>query len=82
MYPDFVVDAEAEGDAKATALFKQIAEVEGVHANLYQERLAQLEADAGDLEFYVCPVCGNVTVGRPEKCEICNVLGSKFFVAE
>ena len=35
-----------------------IAQVEGVHAKLYEEALEALESDSGELVFYVCPICG------------------------
>lgn len=78
MYPDFLKDAEAEGETKVAKLFKQIGEVEGIHAGLYQACLDNLENDQEEMNFYVCPVCGNITVGQPDKCDVCDAVGSKF----
>ena len=52
-------------------------EAEKVHARLYQEALDNLE-DKEEVDYYLCPVCGNIETYNPEKCSICNIDGAKF----
>ncbi len=81
MYPEFVKDAEAEGNKTALASFKRALPVEEVHHNLYKQALASLEGgkDLDASEIYVCPVCGNTVIGAAQdKCEICGVPGEKW----
>jgi rubrerythrin len=79
MYPEFMADAEAEGDKKALNSFDWAWDVEKEHYELFKKALAQLGSEAGDIEIYVCPVCGHTHIGTPpEKCPICNTLGKKF----
>ena len=78
MYPGFADAAEADGDAAAARMFRQIAEVEGIHESLFADMLEKLETDSGELHFFVCPVCGNVELERPEACRVCGVPGEKF----
>jgi rubrerythrin len=42
MYVDFAKQAEAAGDTKVAAMFRQIAEDEGTHYRAYQAALAKL----------------------------------------
>lgn len=77
MYPEFIKDAEAEGNKAAINTFKLAMEAEKVHAKLYKEALENLE-NTEEVFYYLCPVCGNIEKFVPEKCSICGVLGSKF----
>lgn len=77
MYPEFKADAEEAGDAKAAKLFGQLGDVEGIHANLYQEVLNNIDSDT-EMNFYLCPVCGNIETSEVDKCRICNVPWDKF----
>jgi rubrerythrin len=81
MYPDFLKEAEAEGNKKAARSFKYALEVEKVHFGLFSEALEKLQA-GGDLAgaaVWICPVCGNTVIGSvPDKCEVCGVPGDKF----
>lgn len=82
MYPEFINDAETEGEKRALRSFTYAWEVEKVHEGLYREALELLEAgekEDEDYEYYVCPVCG-YTHGRsaPEKCPVCGAPGSRF----
>lgn len=77
MYPDFVKEAEAEGNKAAVLSFNFAMKAEEVHARLYQEALDNL----GSMEetfYYLCPVCGNIEKFRPERCSICGVPGERF----
>jgi rubrerythrin len=77
MYPDFVKEAEAEGNKAALMSFTFAMKAEEVHAKLYKEALENLD-QAEEVFYYLCPVCGNIEKVRPDKCSICGVLGDKF----
>ncbi len=77
MYPEFIKNAEAEGNKAAVNTFKLAMEAEKVHAKLYKEALENLD-NTEEVFYYLCPVCGNIEKFVPEKCSICGVLGSKF----
>jgi len=79
MYPPMLEEAKSENH-KAKRMFKYAVEAEEVHAKLYGQALEAVEAGK-DLEtdFFLCPICGYIEFGQaPDKCPICNVLGSKF----
>lgn len=77
MYPDFVKEAEAEGNKAAVTTFTFAMKAEAVHAKLYAEALENLENEE-EVFYYLCPVCGNIEKYVPEKCPICGAPGSKF----
>ena len=77
MYPDFVKEAEAEGNKAAQMSFTFAMKAEEVHAGLYQEALENLD-QTEEVFYYLCPVCGNIEKYQPEKCSICGVPGAKF----
>jgi len=72
MYPDFVKEAEAEGNKGAIISFTGAMKAEEVHARLYQEVLDNLDATE-EVFYYLCPVCGNIEKAVPDKCPICGV---------
>jgi rubrerythrin len=79
MYPEFIADAEAEGEKKALTSFNWAWEVEKGHEVLFQKTLEALGSEAADLEIWVCPVCGHTHVGpRLEKCPVCGTPGARF----
>jgi len=79
MYPEFIADAEKEGDKKAGTSFKWAWEVEKGHEQLFKQALAKLGEAAGELEIWVCPVCGHTHVGTPPaNCPVCNTVGTRF----
>jgi rubrerythrin len=79
MYPAFIKDAEAEGDAKALRSFSWANEVEKVHEMLYKEALETLGKPGETYDYYICPVCGYTHARTaPEKCPICGVPASRF----
>ena len=62
-------------------MLKWACEVEQVHADLYKQALAALEAgkDLDALEIYICPLCGHLELGKaPEKCPVCKLPGAKY----
>jgi len=73
MYPDFIKQAEAEGSNKSIIrAFKLANEAEKVHADLYANALANLEAK-GSSDYYLCTVCGHIHEGSaPDTCPICG----------
>lgn len=77
MYPDFVKEAQAEGNKAALMSFTFAMKAEEVHAGLYEEALENID-QPGEVFYYLCPVCGNIEKVRPEKCGICGVPGDKF----
>lgn len=79
MYPSFIKDAEAEGDAKALRSFTWANEVEKVHELLYKEALETLGKPGETYDYYICPICGYTHArSAPEKCPICGAPASKF----
>ena len=78
MYPPFVELAEAEGNTQAVRSFTYAMKAEEVHAGLYREALDNLDAEAEEIFYYLCPVCGNIEKFVPDKCKICGVPGDKF----
>jgi len=81
MYPGFIKDAEAEKKTDAILAFTHAMKAEQVHAGLYKKALDAVKAghDIGREKVFLCPVCGNIELGRvPDKCPICGVFGKKF----
>ncbi len=81
MYPAFIRDAEAEKKSDAVLAFTHAMKAEEVHAGLYKKALAAIKAghDLGNEKIFLCPVCGNIEIGKaPDKCPICGVLGKQF----
>jgi len=83
MYPPMLAQAEAEGH-RAKRMFGFAIATEEVHAKLYQ--LALEAAKQGkDLteDFYLCPFCGYIEIGKLEKsCPVCGAASDKFIKAE
>lgn len=77
MYPGFLEIAQEEDNKAAIQIFTYAMEAEKVHAKLYKEALENIENTEEEF-YYLCPVCGNIEKYIPEKCTICNVVGSKF----
>ena len=80
MYPPMLQQAEAEGH-KAKRMFGYAVKAEAVHAKLYAMALEAVEkgVDLATAEFYLCPICGHIELGKaPEKCPICGARAEKF----
>ena len=80
MYPPMVEQAKAEGH-KAKTMLAFAAAAEQVHAKLFAEALAAIQAgkDLDQLTVYLCPVCGDIEIGTlPDKCPICGAPASKY----
>jgi len=83
MYPPMVKQAIADGH-KARRMFEYAVAAEEVHANLYKMALDAVK-QGKDLtaEFYLCPVCGYIEMGKPEKpCPVCGTKAEKFVMAQ
>ena len=81
MYPAFVKAAEAEKRSDAVLTFTHAMKAEEVHAGLYTKALAAVKAgtDLGREKVFLCPVCGNIEIGKvPDKCPICSAFGKQF----
>jgi len=81
MYPEFMQDAEEEGEKRAHTSFKWAWEVEKYHEVLYQEALAALESGTSlpEGDYYVCPVCGHTHRGKPQdRCPVCNTPAERY----
>ncbi|PLX79796.1 MAG: rubrerythrin [Desulfuromonas sp.] len=78
MYPTMIEDAKAEGLAAAERSFTYANEVEKIHAALYKKALQNFGSNE-EVDYYVCPVCGNTVEGEPDgPCVICSVKASMF----
>jgi rubrerythrin len=79
MYPPMLEQAEAEGH-KARRMFGFALLAEKVHADLYEMALAAAEAGTDlDAEFWLCPICGNIELKKPDApCTICKAKPEKF----
>ena len=77
-YPDFLKDAEDEGEKAAALVFSQARDAETFHAKLYERAIFQsMKADVA--AYYVCQVCGYVTDKKaPKNCPVCGAPQEKF----
>ena len=81
MYPEFLAEAESEGNKAAVISFKNALAVEEIHHALYSDALAALSAgkDLPTVSVHVCEICGNTVYGdAPDKCTVCGAPGAKF----
>jgi rubrerythrin len=71
-YPQFIQEAEEEGEQQAALTFSQARDVEEGHAALYKRALNALLRDETH-DYHVCQVCGYVAEQEaPDRCPICN----------
>lgn len=77
MYPEFLEDAAKENNKAAILTFTYAMKAEQVHAKLYKEALENIDS-TDEVNYYLCPVCGNIEKAVPDKCNICGVPGDKF----
>jgi rubrerythrin len=80
MYPPMFEQAKVD-DHKAKRMFGYALDAEAVHAKLYTMALEAVKAgkDLTGVEFYLCPVCGNIELGKPtEACKVCGAKADKF----
>jgi rubrerythrin len=82
MYPPMLSQAQTENH-KAKRMFGYAVASEEVHANLYKLALEAVSQgkDLAETNFYLCPVCGHIEMGKPPAvCPICGVKGEKYVV--
>lgn len=78
MYPPFIEDAKAEGNAAAARIFHLANEAEKVHASLYAKALEHL-ASNDEYDVYLCPICGHIAEKHtPDSCPICGAKASAY----
>ncbi len=80
MYPPMIETAGRERH-KGKRMMEYASKAEAVHARLYAKALEAVRAgqDLRDAEFYLCPVCGNIELGRPAAaCPICGAKPEKY----
>jgi rubrerythrin len=85
MYPNYLAEAEAEGNRPATFSFRHALEVEEIHHGLYSEALSAVQAgdDLPAAKIHVCAICGNTVIGdAPDKCHVCGAPKAQFFEVE
>lgn len=77
-YPDFLSQAEEEGETAAATTFSQARDAEKKHAKLYEQAMYHIMR--GEIEaYFVCQVCGYVNEKKaPKKCPVCGVPQEKF----
>jgi len=77
-YPEFIKDAEDEGEKAAAITFSQARDAETFHAKLYERAIYQVIREEIKA-YHVCQVCGYVTSKKiPDKCPICGAPKEKF----
>ena len=75
IYPKFIVQARAEGNADAVRTFEYARAAELQHLKLLNTALKNLEHMRGKSRmYYVCPTCGATAEQQPnyEMCPICG----------
>jgi rubrerythrin len=77
-YPQFIREANEDGDTSVATVLGYSRDVEKGHANLYKKAQAHMMADE-ETGYYVCQVCGHVSDGvLPDVCPICGAPKEKF----
>ena len=85
MYPEFIKQADTEGNDKAKDSFDMANKVEQIHHGLFNSALNKVEKGETIVEkaIYVCQYCGNTVEGEaPEKCPVCGAPRKMFKLIE
>jgi rubrerythrin len=81
-YPDFIKEAEDDGEEAAALAFSQARDAESFHAKLYERAIYQVIKNEVKA-YHVCQVCGYVTDKKiPDNCPICGAPKEKFKTVE
>ncbi|MBW1990324.1 MAG: rubrerythrin family protein [Deltaproteobacteria bacterium] len=81
-YPQFIQDAEEEGETAAAVTFSHARDAESYHAKLYERAIYNVIKDVVR-SYHVCQVCGYVAERKaPEKCPVCGAGKDKFKTVE
>jgi len=77
-YPQFIREANEEGNTSVATVLGYSRDVEKGHAKLYKKAQAHMMAEE-ETQYYVCQVCGHVSDGvLPDVCPICGAPKEKF----
>ena len=77
-YPQFLKDAEDEGEQAAALAFSHARDAESYHAKLYERAIMNLIKDVVKA-YHVCQICGYVTDRKaPKKCPVCGAPREQF----
>lgn len=77
-YPEFIKDAEDEGETQAAIVFGHARDAESYHAKLYERAMYNVIKNA-ETAYHVCQVCGYVTDKKaPKKCPVCGAPPEQF----
>lgn len=81
-YPNFLRDAEEEGEDAAALVFSQARDAESFHAKLYEGAIYHVIRNEIQV-YHVCQICGYVTDRIiPDQCPICGAPKEKFRTIE
>lgn len=75
MYPDFIEEAQREGNQEAKTTFKWAIEAEKAHEKFYNQAIEAVSSqkDLDETPFFVCGGCGyTVDKEAPETCPVCG----------
>lgn len=77
-YPEFVKEAEQEGEKAAALTFSHARDAESFHVKLYERAIYQVIKDEINA-YHICQVCGYIT-GKsiPDRCPVCGATRDKF----
>jgi rubrerythrin len=83
MYPEFLKLAKLENNADAKKSFTWALDTEKKHKDFYQQALEAYNAGKiknTDVNWYVCPICGNTYKSevKQKACDFCNTSKEKF----
>ena len=77
-YPDFIKEAQEDGEEAAALAFSHARDAESFHAKLYERAIYHVIKDKAS-EYHICQVCGYVTDKRkPDECPVCGAPREKF----
>lgn len=81
-YPEFLKEAEEEGEQAAAMVFGFARDAESFHAKLYERAIMNMIKDK-EAAYHICQVCGYVTDKKlPKKCPVCGAPQEKFKTME
>jgi rubrerythrin len=71
--------AQDAGYPQAAKFLRAIVAAETARARLYLKCFASPGRQAETFDYYICPQCGFAMAGgAPEKCPVCDTLGTQF----
>ena len=77
-YPDFLKEAEEDGETAAALVFSHARDAESFHAKLYERAIYHVIKNEVKA-YHICQVCGYVTdIKIPSKCPVCGAPKEKF----